>query len=147
MVPLLGIGREAREWTGDVQVRGMRIVPASRLPASRPLRIAIFALGVAVILWLSLAPTKEIPAANLIWDKAAHAICYSILILMGLVLSTHRRWKVVLAVLALGVAIEFAQATMEFGRQGDWRDVVANSLGVAVGWAVWMLGRRLWRLQ
>jgi VanZ family protein len=115
------------------------------VPTPRPLRIAIFALAVAVILWLSLAPTEEIPGATLIWDKAAHAICYSILVLMGLVLSTHRRWKVVLAVLTLGVAIEFAQATMSLGRQGDWRDALANSLGVSVGWAVWMLGRRVWR--
>jgi nicotinamide riboside transporter PnuC len=35
--------------------------------------------------------------------------------------------------LAIGVGIEFAQDWMAFGRQGDWRDILANSLGVACG--------------
>jgi glycopeptide antibiotics resistance protein len=35
--------------------------------------------------------------------------------------------------IAVGIGIEFAQASMALGREGDWRDVVANAGGVLVG--------------
>lgn len=108
----------------------------------RPLRLVAFALSVAVILYLSLAPTEEVPGDELVWDKAAHAIAYTILVIVGLLFSTHRRWAVVLAVWGLGVGIEFLQAAMPFGREGDPRDALANTIGVAAGVALWALARR-----
>lgn len=108
----------------------------------RPLRLVAFAFSVAVILYLSLAPTEEVPGDELVWDKAAHAIAYTILVIVGLLFSTHRRWAVVLAVWGLGVGIEFLQAAMPFGRQGDPRDALANTIGVAAGVALWALARR-----
>jgi VanZ family protein len=57
-------------------------------------------------------------------------------------MSTHRRWLVVLAVLGLGVGIEFAQALMPFGRDGDWRDALADGVGVLIGLVAWWVARR-----
>ena len=108
----------------------------------RPLRIAAFVLAVAVILYLSLAPTEDVPGDELVWDKAAHAIAYTILVIVGLLFSTHRRWAVVLAVWAIGIGIEVAQAAMPFGRQGDPRDALANTIGIALGVALWTIARR-----
>lgn len=108
----------------------------------RPLRIAVFVLSVAVILYLSLAPNEDVPGSKLIWDKAAHSIAYTILVTVGLLFSTHRRWVVVLGVWSIGIGIEFAQAAMPFGRQGDPRDALANSIGIAVGVALWTIARR-----
>lgn len=108
----------------------------------RPLRIAAFVLSVAVILYLSLAPNEDVPGSELVWDKAAHSIAYTILVIVGLLFSTHRRWMVVLAVWGLGIGIEFAQAAMPFGRQGDPRDALANTIGIAVGLALWAIARR-----
>lgn len=108
----------------------------------RPLRVAVFVLAVGVILYLSLAPSEDVPGAELVWDKAAHAIAYTILVIVGLLFSTHRRWVVALTVWGVGIGIEFVQAVMPFGRQGDWRDALANSLGIAVGVGLWALARR-----
>jgi len=108
----------------------------------RPLRLGAFLLAVGVILLLTLLPSEDIPGEDMIWDKAAHAIAFGTLTILGLLLSTHRRWKVVLAVWCLGVAIEIAQALMAFGRQGDWRDVVGDTVGVAAGLTLWAIARR-----
>jgi glycopeptide antibiotics resistance protein len=64
-------------------------------------------------------------------------------------------WKIFVFLLVFGIGIEFAQHFMAVGRQGDSRDVVANSVGAMLGlgaarlglsrWpelAAWLLGRR-----
>ncbi|WP_309643190.1 VanZ family protein [Phenylobacterium sp.] len=108
----------------------------------RPLRLGVFLLAVSVILYLTLAPTRDVPGEGIIWDKAAHAIAFGTLTLIGLLFSTRRRWKVVVAVWSLAIGIEFAQALMPFGRQGDWRDALADSVGVALGLTLWAIARR-----
>jgi VanZ family protein len=108
----------------------------------RPVRIAVFGLAVAVILYLTLAPSEDVPGSEALWDKASHAIAFGGLAVIGLLMSTHRRWLVVLAVLGLGVGIEFAQALMPFGRDGDWRDALADGVGVLIGLAAWSIARR-----
>ena len=60
-----------------------------------------------------------------------------------------------MCLLLFGIVIEFAQYFMHVGREGDPRDVVANSAGAVLGlslarlglsrWpdlAAWLLGRR-----
>lgn len=108
----------------------------------RPLRLGVFLLAVGVILYLTLAPTEDVPGEGFIWDKAAHAIAFGLLALIGLLFSTHRRWKVVLAVWALAIGIEVAQAMMPYGRQGDWRDALADTVGVVLALTLWALARR-----
>jgi glycopeptide antibiotics resistance protein len=46
--------------------------------------------------------------------------------------------------LALGVSIEIAQGVMPFGRQTDFRDVIANSLGIATGLTFALVGVGGW---
>ena len=108
----------------------------------RPLRLAVFAAAVVVILYMTLAPNEDVPGSSLIWDKAAHSIAFGLLTIVGLLMSTHRRALVALSVLALGVAIEIAQSLMPFGRTGDWRDALADAIGVALGLGVWAIARR-----
>jgi len=108
----------------------------------RPLRLGVFLLAVGVILYLTLAPSEDVPGEGFIWDKAAHAIAFGTLVLIGLLFSTRRRWKVVVAVWGLAIGIEFAQALMPFGRQGDWRDALADSVGVVLGLTFWAIARR-----
>lgn len=108
----------------------------------RPLRLAVFGGAVAVILYLTLAPNDDVPGSALIWDKAAHAIAFGLLVIIGLLMSTHRRWAVIVGVWVLAVGIEVAQALMPYGRQGDWRDALADSIGIALGVGLWALARR-----
>ncbi|WP_332765242.1 VanZ family protein [Phenylobacterium sp.] len=108
----------------------------------RPVRLGVFLLAVGVILYLTLAPSEDVPGEGFIWDKAAHAIAFGLLALIGLLFSTHRRWKVVLAVWGLAVGIEVAQAMMPFGRQGDWRDALADTIGIGLALTFWATARR-----
>ena len=114
----------------------------SRLP--RPIRIGLYALATGVVLYLCLAPTPDVPASGLLWDKAEHSITWAILTGSGLLLSPRRPRAIVLYSLGLGAGIELLQASMDFGRQGDWHDFAADSIGVGVALLVWLpLRRRL----
>ena len=108
----------------------------------RPLRLAVFAAAVAVILYLTLAPSNDVPGSTLIWDKAAHAIAFGLLVVIGLLMSTHRRKTVIACVWGLSAGIEVAQALMPFGRQGDWIDLFADTVGIVIGVGLWALARR-----
>jgi VanZ family protein len=98
----------------------------------RPLRLGLYGLVTGVVLYICLAPSADVPGSNLIWDKAAHSLTWAILTGVGLVLAPQRPRAIPLFTLALGAAIEMAQAAMPYGRQGDWRDFLADSLGVAL---------------
>jgi hypothetical protein len=101
----------------------------SRLPA--PLRVVAYLACFAVLAWLSLAPQSALPQPGLS-DKFQHSVAYAVLAAVGLLLfPAHAALTVALA-FGFGLAIEGLQAAMGFGRSGDWRDVVANSLGIVV---------------
>jgi VanZ family protein len=100
-----------------------------------PIRLAIFLTAVAVLLWLCLAPTDELPAITF-WDKAEHALAFLVLTGLGFILFPTRTRALALGVLALGVGIEIAQALMGLGRQGDWHDVVGDSVGILTALAI-----------
>ena len=121
----------------------MRLWPPSRSPAA--LRAAAYGLAVAVLLFLCLAPARDLPRETL-WDKAEHAIAWCVLAAIGLVFWPRRPVGVAGFALALGALVEVLQAALPFGRDGDWRDWIADSVGVAAalaGWAFagWALAR------
>ncbi|MCR5878163.1 VanZ family protein [Phenylobacterium sp. J367] len=115
------------------------MLPA-RLP--RPLRLGAYAAAVAVLLWLCLAPTESLPQPENLGDKSEHLIAWFVLTALGLALSP-RRWRAIAGfALLLGLAIEVLQATLGFGRHGDWRDFVADAAGVLLALALFLPFRR-----
>jgi VanZ family protein len=109
----------------------------SQLP--RSLRLALYAAAVCVLLYLCLAPTDSLPQPG-IGDKWEHAVAWFVLAALGLLLSPRRPRAIAAFSLALALGIEFLQASMGFGRHGDWRDLVADALGVAAAFALaWAL--------
>lgn len=111
-----------------------------RLP--RPARLGVYALAVALVLYITLAPIEALPQPSGWDDKVEHTLTWAALTLLGLILSPRRAWQVPAFTLALGVVIEVLQTTMPFNRSGDWRDFVADSLGVAVAMGLWLGARR-----
>jgi VanZ family protein len=101
-----------------------------RLP--RPLRLFLYALATAILLYLCLAPSKDLPKVNL-WDKEEHAIAWLVLTATGLSLSPWRPRAIALYAFAVGVFVEVAQGLMGFGRDADWHDVAADCVGIAAG--------------
>jgi VanZ family protein len=98
------------------------------------------ALCVAV---LSLMPTNYLPAlAFSLWDKAQHALAFTALASLGLLAYPRQPWRVAIALLAFGGAIELAQAATGW-RYGEWSDWLADTVGLAAGSALAAHPRRL----
>ena len=111
--------------------------------AHAPAWIVASVLLVVAVLYLSLAPLHvpaELPAH---FDKIEHAAAYVFLVVWftGLV-ARPRYWRVMVALVVFGLMIEFLQAAMPLGRQGDPWDVLANVTGIGIGLALarWMTG-------
>lgn len=104
-------------------------------------------LLVVASLALSLDPEPEIIRGLDFRDGALHLIGYGALTASLLLAAVWRPGRgegrypggaggIVVVVLALGLAIEFAQVFVPH-RSGDWRDVAANGLGVGLAWWAW----------
>ncbi|HEY2751363.1 hypothetical protein [Phenylobacterium sp.] len=98
-----------------------------RLP--RPLRLALYALATAILLYLCLAPSRDLPKVNL-WDKEEHAIAWFVLAATGLLLSPRRPRAIALYAFGVGAFVEVAQGLMGLGRDADWHDLAADSVGI-----------------
>lgn len=115
-------------------------------PNPRFLRFRLFWQGlgwamVATVVWLSLTPHPPEPPSFLIWDKAQHTLAYAgLMFWFRMAFERHWRWPVFL--LGLGLGLEVLQG-LGGVRTGDWRDMVANGLGVVVGVAGTRLGGML----
>lgn len=114
--------------------------------------IAASVLLVVTVLYLSLAPLNVPADLPTHFDKIEHAAAYVFLAvwLMGLV-ARPRYWRVAVALVAFGLTIEFLQAAMPFGRQGDPWDVLANVTGIGIGFVLargvtggWALKAEAW---
>ncbi|HEX4711987.1 hypothetical protein [Phenylobacterium sp.] len=106
----------------------------SRLP--RPLRLALYALATAILLYLCLAPSQDLPKVTL-WDKEEHAVAWLVLTATGLILSPRRPRAIAFYAFGVGVFVELAQWAMGFGRDADWHDVAADCVGIVVAFLVY----------
>ena len=105
-------------------------------------RLAFWPCLAAVTL-LSLMPTDFLqPPVFSLWDKAQHAAGFAGLTAVGLLAFPQRPWRLMLALLLFGGAIEVAQAATGW-RQGDWLDLLADAVGIVIGGGLFQwLGRR-----
>jgi VanZ family protein len=113
----------------------------SRMPRRR--RVALYAAACSAVLYMTLAPGHDVPGVGLLWDKAEHAIAWAVLTGAGLLLSTRRRWAIGVFAFVFGAVIEVLQATMGWGRDGDWHDLAADSVGIVMAYGGWWIMRRL----
>ncbi|MFI4964773.1 MAG: hypothetical protein ACHP9T_05330 [Caulobacterales bacterium] len=115
-------------------MRRLRLSP-DRLP--RRLRLALYAAACCVLLYMTLAPEREVPGVSLVWDKAEHAGAWAVLTGAGLLLSTRRRWAIGVFAFAFGATVEVLQANMGLGRDGNWADLAADCVGIAAAYLAW----------
>jgi len=105
------------------------------------LRFLAYGVAVAILLFLCLAPEHDLPKVKL-WDKAEHATAWCVLAGVGLLLWPARPGRVAGFAVFLGALVEVLQGTMGLGRDMDWRDWVADTVGVAVALVAWAAARR-----
>src|SRR6185295_2591232 len=91
---------DARETQSDVQVRPM--LPY-RFP--RPVRLALYALAVTILLVLCVLPTRDLPDPGT-GDRFEHAAAWFVLTASGYLLAPNRRLAIPAFAVAYGVFIE-----------------------------------------
>jgi VanZ family protein len=102
-----------------------------------------FGLGLAIVTG-SLVPRLPdmMPMGS---DKVWHFAGYGMLSFWFVGVLERRRYPLLaIVMLSLGIAIEIAQHAMGMGRSADWRDIVANSLGIAVALGLAYAGLGAW---
>jgi VanZ family protein len=102
--------------------------------ASRLIRV-LFWLSLVGIFTLSVLPTDRLPPISAsLWDKAQHALAFVLLAVLALQgWSGRHQTRILLGLFAFGVIIELAQAGLGW-RHGEVADVVADAVGIAIGW-------------
>lgn len=99
------------------------------------------------LLLVCLMPARSLPQTG-VSDKFEHALAYAVLSLWFAGLYPRSRYVIIgMGLFAMGVAIEWAQGAMHMGRESDYRDVIANTLGIVGGLALaalWLGGWAEW---
>lgn len=124
----------------------LNLLAMCRRPDRLPLRLRLsgYAIAVAVLLYLTLAPGKDLPQGH-IWDKAEHAIAWGVLMAIGLVLWPLRPARIAGFAFGLGALVEVLQWAMPYGRDGDIHDLIADSVGIVALLLVWVVVRLIVR--
>jgi len=121
----------------------------TRPEAGPQLRLARFwwALGWGMVLFIlgsTLAPERYVPDVHL-WDKAEHALAFfGLTFWFGGLLSRARYPAIAAVMLLLGGGIEFAQGAMNWGRDEDIMDFVADAVGISVALMLLYAGLGAW---
>lgn len=99
--------------------------------------LAVGWLGVGLVVFLSLTPTPPQVDLGAYTDKWEHLTVYALLMwwFCELQASLPSRARIGLRLVALGIALEFAQR-MTGIRTFEVSDMVAGALGVVVGWVL-----------
>jgi len=109
------------------------------------LRLLSIAIGwalVAAIVWLSLTPSP--PSLEVAWgDKLGHFAAYGTLMFWFCQIYPRRGTRISYAAgfVALGIALEFAQGAIGY-RSFELFDMLANAIGVGLGWSAAIVARR-----
>lgn len=94
------------------------------------------AVGIAMLLVIAivcLMPSKELPQTGLS-DKSEHFLAFgAVAFWFGSIVMRYDIPWLALLLVGFGGLIEVSQAAMGWGRSGDWLDLAADSIGIAVG--------------
>jgi len=125
-----------------------RASQAGAVPRLRGFRRPALWLGLWIFGWLLCVILSLIHAPGLATDvpegdKVEHLFAYGLLSAWAVWIFPGRRAQLVaaLGLVGLGIAMEFAQGYLTTYRSMDWRDALADTIGVAA--ALW-LARTRW---
>jgi len=104
-----------------------------------------FGLCMLAVLVLALMPTN-VPVPSTGWDKSNHLLAFSVMALLGHRACPGRTLAVLAGLLAYGALIEVLQSFTP-NRSADWQDLVADAVGLALGWGAGRLAQAMRRLR
>ena len=101
-----------------------------------------FAINSIGVMWLAIIPAANLSSLEInIWDKLQHALAFVWLTFLGIQSFPQSAFNVLLGLFIFGAAIEFIQGASGW-RQGDWLDLVADTVGILTAYGF----IRLWAL-
>lgn len=99
----------------------------------------LFASTAVVVMVLSLWPLEP-DAPSLGWDKANHMAAFTLLALLGCRAYPSHNRIVLAGLLVYGGLIEVLQSFTDY-RMAEWADLLADALGLPLGWMAARLHR------
>jgi len=127
--------------TRPIAMYPRQITPSIRSHMPHPVALILTLLIGAGIGWFTLTPPGESSTPLPLTDKQLHALAFGLLVLP--VALTHPRalWWLAPLALAYGAMIELIQPSV--GRSGEWADLLADGVGIALTCGLGLLRRRL----
>ena len=92
-----------------------------------------------LIIFLSLVNTKQLPVTSIkVSDKVLHAFAYLILFWSWMAVfrkktSIKTAILLFLVLVSFGILLEYLQGVLTDYRTADWKDAIANSIGLLLG--------------
>ncbi len=105
-------------------------------------RLAFWLCLCAVLMLALMPPATPMPTTG--WDKSNHLLAFATLGMLGWRAYPARPWAVPIGLLLYGSLIEWLQWMTPY-RSADAIDVLADALGLALGWLLHGLVRTLLR--
>jgi VanZ family protein len=107
-------------------------------------------LWTGLILLLSLLPPSNFPKVDILsFDKLIHVFLYTVLVFLTVLglkkqnsfkfLRYHSNKVSIIYGLLFGIFTEYLQQAIAIGRDADWNDVIANSIGCGLGFICFFL--------
>ena len=103
-----------------------------------------FWLCLAGVLTLSLLGQVPDAVPTTGWDKTNHLLGFAVLGVLGCLAYSRHVGRVMLGLMAYGGLIEILQSFTP-NRFAEWGDLLADALGLAIGWVLAWVIFRTWR--
>jgi len=103
----------------------------------------LFACCIIFTLVMAFIPITDIPSAFSLWDKAQHALAFTVLTIAGSLAYPKLTKVVYIGLVLYGAAIELIQSTLTTTRFGEVSDLLADGVGIAIGFAVYFVARKV----
>lgn len=97
------------------------------------LRLAFWSAVIGVLVLSLISLPERLPSTG--WDKTNHILGFGVMSLLGCLAYPRNRKVMGAGLLLFGVAIEGLQALRPH-RYAEFNDIVADIIGIAVGWGL-----------
>jgi len=85
---------------------------------------------------MALLPLNEVPHLFNLWDKAQHVLAFTVLAMTGRLAFTRLSRSLFLGLVVYGASLEVMQTMCTSTRFGEWSDLMADSVGIALGFTL-----------
>jgi len=99
----------------------------------------IFWIGFIATLIVTLMPSHSIPKSVIFWDKLQHSLAFFMLMLTGSMAYSKYNKHIFFYLILYGASIEIMQEFFTKTRNGDVYDIVADTIGITLGWLVFLM--------